>query len=206
MVLDKDTVLKVMPLAPIENATALALAVSKYGAAMGILTPNALAIFLGNVAHESNQLRDLKEKGSNAYLTGKAYYPYIGVGPIQVTGKSNYNAVSQYLYGDDRLVKKPSLILQDKNALMVASLYWWFINRKILNKYADAGNATAVSNYVNRGSVTKTALKLQERLDYVSKAIQAMKKKIYNVRFKNAVTYTSIPLWNYLILFAKSKK
>ena len=42
--------------------------------------------------------------------------------------------------------------------------------------------------------------------DAISTAIIAMKKKIYNVRFKGATSYSPMPLWNYLVYLAKHIK
>lgn len=54
-------------------------------------------------------------------------YKYRGRGMIQLTGKENYRKASQAIYGDDRLVDTPDLILEDpKIAGQVAT---WFMTK-----------------------------------------------------------------------------
>lgn len=50
-------------------------------------------------------------------------YKYRGRGLVQVTGKANYARVSKAVYGDDRLVKNPELLLNDKDAGAAAAYF-----------------------------------------------------------------------------------
>jgi predicted chitinase len=50
-------------------------------------------------------------------------WKYRGRGPIQLTGKSNYEKASKDIYGDDRLVKDPDLVLQPAVGVEVVAWY-----------------------------------------------------------------------------------
>ena len=60
-------------------------------------------------------------------------WKYRGRGPIQLTGKSNYAKASKDIYGDDRLVKDPDLVLQPDVGVEVVA---WFMkqNEKSMRK------------------------------------------------------------------------
>lgn len=70
-------------------------------------------------------------------------WKYRGRGYIQITGKANYAAASKDIYGDDRLVKDPDLVMNPDVAAEVSS---WFMNKnqsrmaKIMG--VDASNVT----------------------------------------------------------------
>lgn len=53
-------------------------------------------------------------------------WKYRGRGPIQLTGKANYAKASQDIYGDDRLVKDPDLVLQPDVGVEVVA---WFMKK-----------------------------------------------------------------------------
>ena len=64
-------------------------------------------------------------------------YMYRGRGPIQLTGKANYAKASEDLFGDDRLVRNPSLVTQPEYAEQVST---WFLKRNkdsTLNRLVD---------------------------------------------------------------------
>lgn len=50
-------------------------------------------------------------------------WKFRGRGFIQITGRNNYTAASKAIYGDDRLVKNPDLVLQPKVAAQVTAWY-----------------------------------------------------------------------------------
>ena len=63
-------------------------------------------------------------------------YKYRGRGLVQVTGKENYRRVSQAVYGDDRLVENPDLLLDDKVA-GAAAAYFTAESGKGVEGYVD---------------------------------------------------------------------
>lgn len=75
-------------------------------------------------------------------------WKYRGRGIIQITGKYNYNQCSLSMYGDDRLVANPDLLLDKHEAIRSACWYW---NRKNLNDYADQGNIDEITYLINGG-------------------------------------------------------
>ena len=93
------------------------------------------AYALATVWHETaGTMQPIKERGSDAYLKSKRYYPYIGYGYVQLTWKENYIKVGK-LIGVD-LVNKPELAL---NHLVAADILTggmakgWFTGRGFHN-------------------------------------------------------------------------
>jgi len=106
-------------------------ALNKYG----IVKPAQITAFLSQIGHESGGL-----KWSTELASGKAYenrkdlgntsrgdgVKYKGRGLIQVTGKANYEKMSE-AFGQD-FVSNPELIATPKYAVLTAAHYW--VNRK----------------------------------------------------------------------------
>lgn len=111
------------------------------------------AAFLAQVGHESGQLRYVAEIASGAAYEGRKDLgntvkgdgiKYKGRGLIQVTGRTNYVAVSKALGID--CVNKPELLESTENACRSAA--WWWAS-KGLNELADAGNFLAITKKIN---------------------------------------------------------
>jgi putative chitinase len=109
------------------------------------------------VAHESGSLRYVREIASGAAYEGRADLGntqpgdgrrYKGRGLIQITGRANYAACSQALYGDDRLIRTPEILEQTEPACESAAWYWW---SRGLNELADTGAFRAITKAVNGG-------------------------------------------------------
>lgn len=69
----------------------------------------------------------VKERGSQSYLRGKKYYPYIGYGYVQLTWKDNFKRVGD-LIGVD-LVANPERALEKEIAseiLIKGMVFGWF--------------------------------------------------------------------------------
>lgn len=79
---------------------------------------------------------------------------YSGKGVIQLTFKANYKSCSMFLYGDDRLVQTPTLLLQANDAISSACWFWTSHN---LNALADQGNINGITEVVNGGLNGSTA-------------------------------------------------
>jgi predicted chitinase len=142
----------------------------------GINTPARQAAFLAQVAHESGQLVHMKEIAS-----GKAYenrrdlgniYPgdgkrFKGRGPIQLTGRTNYEAAGKAL-GED-FVNHPELMEKPENAFRTSV---WFWNNRNLNDLADQNTEEAfkkITRKINGGYNG-----LEDRNNYWNKAKNAL--------------------------------
>lgn len=90
-------------------------------------------------------------------------WKYRGRGILQVTGKSNYLACSKSLFGDDRLLQNPDLLLDSTNAILSAC-WFWRVNG--LSKFSeDIRKATKIINggykgLEHRQAIYKQAIKV----------------------------------------------
>jgi putative chitinase len=75
-------------------------------------------------------------------------WKYRGRGILQLTGKANYAACSQVLFGDDTLVKNPDLLSQPHYALLSAC---WFWEKNNLNAFCDKRDIVGMTKRVNGG-------------------------------------------------------
>jgi putative chitinase len=116
------------------------------------------AMFLGQVAEESGELKYTRELASGAaYELRKDLgntepgdgYKYRGRGLLQITGRKNYSDCSLALYGDDRLIEEPELLEQPVGAAQSAG---WFWQAHGLSLLADAGRFEAVTRVINGGT------------------------------------------------------
>ena len=130
-----------------------------------INTPQRAAAFLAQIGHESGELHYVRELGSDQYLskydTGVLAarlgntpeadadgQKYRGRGLIQITGRRNYLACSQALFGVDRLLLQPQLLEQPQWACESAA---WFWQSNGLNELADKGQFTTITRRINGG-------------------------------------------------------
>lgn len=75
----------------------------------GFLDQRWLAYIFGTVYHETAAaMNPIKEKGGEAYLRSKKYYPYYGRDLVQTTWKTNYEKVKSFTGVD--VVANPDLI------------------------------------------------------------------------------------------------
>ncbi|MFO3723935.1 glycoside hydrolase family 19 protein [Pseudomonas sp. HLMP] len=137
-------------------------AMGKYG----IVTRLRMAAFIAQVGHESGQLLYVRELGNDKYLskydTGRLAQrlgntpeadgdgqKYRGRGLIQVTGRANYEACSEALFGDSRLLSTPELLEHPVYAAMSAGWYW---HKNGLNSLADKADFLAITKRINGGT------------------------------------------------------
>lgn len=131
-----------------------------------IITRLRMAAFLAQIGHESGQLRYVRELGDEKYLSkydighlakrlgntpaadgdGQLYR---GRGLIQVTGRFNYEACSEALFGDSRLLNTPELLEHPVYASISAG---WFWQKEGLNSLADKGDILAITKRINGGT------------------------------------------------------
>jgi len=127
-----------------------------------INTPKRIAAFLAQIGHESGSFRYNKEiysgeaydVGSKAKSLGNTPADdgdgekYVGRGPMQITGYSNYFALTKELglgYGVD-FTKTPELLEQPLYGALSAG---WFWNSKGLNLLADQDEFLKLSIRIN---------------------------------------------------------
>jgi predicted chitinase len=144
-----------------------------------ITTPDQQAAFLAQIAEESGELGMVDElpwglprsqwddeqavrdyfnnkyaniNGNGGVSSGDGYN-YRGRGLLQITGKSNYAAVSEKLYGDDRLLANPDLLCQPDAAWAAAAAYW---NENDLNRFIPPGQRVTPQQFQDLGSTINT--------------------------------------------------
>lgn len=96
------------------------------------------AYVLATAYHESaHTMKPVREYGGEAYLKKKKYYPYVGMGYVQLTWDYNYKKASDKLGVD--FLKSPKLLLEPKYAvpiLVIGMVEGWFTG-KSLKSYID---------------------------------------------------------------------
>lgn len=115
-----------------------------------------LAYMLATTFHETAQrMWPITEYGSQDYLQGKEYYPYVGRGFVQLTWESNYDKASKALgLIDERdLVDHPEMALDSLIATRVmfrGMAEGWFTSKKLGNYFSatkdDPVNARQIIN------------------------------------------------------------
>lgn len=138
-------------------------------AEFGIDTPSREAAFLAQVAHESGQLRYVRELASGLAYDGRHDLGntrpeaeaiaaanqsspgpwWKGHGLIQITGYDNHKACGEALGLD--LLNNPCLLETPREAARSAA---WFWHTHGLNRWADVGDFDGVSDIINRGHKT----------------------------------------------------
>jgi putative chitinase len=130
-----------------------------------INTPARQAAFIAQIAHESGQLRYVRELASGAAYEGRTDLGntmkgdgvrFRGRGLIQITGRANYKACGAALGLD--LILYPELLEQPMYACRSAG---WFWKTRGLNELADAGDQVKITRRINGGTNG-----LAERLAY----------------------------------------
>jgi predicted chitinase len=144
-----------------------------------ITTPDQQAAFVAQIDEESGELEMVNElpwglprvqwnddqavrnyfndkyadlNGNGDFSSGDGYN-YRGRGILQITGKSNYLAVSRQLYGDDRLVQDPDLLFQPDIAGAAVAAYW---NENNLNRFIPPGQPVTPQQFQDLGSTINT--------------------------------------------------
>jgi predicted chitinase len=125
------------------------------------------SMFLAQVLHESGGLHYFEEIASGAAYEGRSdlgnTHPgdgrrYKGRGPIQLTGRHNYEWAGRQL--GLPLVEHPELAARHDVGWRIAALYW---ESRGLNSLADAGQFVGITRRINGGTNG-----LPNRLHYLS--------------------------------------
>ena len=138
-----------------------------------INSPLRQAAFIAQIAHESGELRYVKEIASGAAYEGRKDLGntqpgdgmrYKGRGLIQITGRNNYAECGKALGVD--LITNPELL--ETNDLACRSAAWFWASHG-LNDLADKGDFDRITKRINGGLNG-----YQERLVYHARAKTAL--------------------------------
>jgi putative chitinase len=145
----------IMPLATKANVGRFSGPLDASAAEWGIDSPQRVAAFLAQLAHESGSLRYVRELASGLAYEGRADLgntqpgdgvKFKGRGLIQITGRANYLACGAALGVE--LIDTPER-LEDPD-LAARSAGWFWSTRK-LNELADAGDFRKITRRINGG-------------------------------------------------------
>jgi putative chitinase len=144
---------------PLSRAREWADPISASMALWDISSPARQAAFLAQIGHESGRLVYVRElwgpTAAQAGYEGRADLGnteagdgkrFMGRGLIQITGRTNYQKVSDALGID--FVSSPELLQEPSNAALSAA---WFWNAHGLNALADAGDFETITRRINGG-------------------------------------------------------
>lgn len=141
MKITEDQLKEIYPNSTKQNRDKYLPYLNKYMEEYEINNADRVAAFLAQIGHESGQLKYSEEIASGAAYEGRKdlgnIYPgdgkkFKGRGLIQITGRSNYQQISD-AFGVD-FISNPELLSNPEFA--VKSACWWWYNRK-LNILAD---------------------------------------------------------------------
>lgn len=138
-----------------------------------INTPLREAAFVAQLAHESGEFRYVEELASGAAYEGRIDLGntqpgdgvrYKGRGLIQITGRANYQKLSDY-FGVD-FVANPEWLETPEWACQSAG---WFWHTRNLNVLADREDFRAITKKINGGYNG-----LDDRLTYYTRALSIL--------------------------------
>ena len=138
-----------------------------------INSPIRQAAFLAQIAHESGELRYVKEIASGSAYEGRKDLgntqpgdgmKYKGRGLIQITGRNNYADCGKSLGVD--LITNPELL--ETNDLACRSAAWFWASHG-LNDLADKGDFERITKRINNGTN-----KIKQRYAYLAMANEVL--------------------------------
>ncbi len=129
----------------------------KYAKEKGVLR-NQLAYILASAYWESARtMMPVREYGSESYLRSKRYYPYVGMGLVQLTWRANYEKASRKLGVD--FVASPKLLLESDHSVRIlvdGMIDGWFTGKKLADyitlQKSDFRNARRIVNGMDKAS------------------------------------------------------
>lgn len=123
-----------------------------------------VAEWLAQIGHESAGLQWMEELADGSQYEGRADLGntspgdgsrYKGRGPIQITGKNNYTAVSQWAHSQGYVdsptyfVDNPEKLADDVYGFMGTAWYWTVARGSAINEACDRGDLVEVTRLIN---------------------------------------------------------
>lgn len=150
---------------PLERYAALRPAFAAAMRDAGCTTVERAAMWCAQLGHESGGLQWMEELASGEAYEGRADLGNVrtgdgrrfkGRGPIQVTGRHNYTALSAWAHtcgltpSPTFFVDQPAQLASDKFGF-VGAVWYWTIARD-MNRYADARDINGATRAINGGT------------------------------------------------------
>lgn len=136
------------------------------------LLRNQAAYVLATAYHETaHTMKPVREYGGEKYLKSKPYYPYVGMGYVQLTWLENYRKASKKLGVD--FVKNPRLLLKAEYAapiLVIGSKEGWFTGKKLSDYITiDRSDFTGARKIINGSDRARLIADIAIRYDALLK-------------------------------------
>ena len=129
--------------------------------------PNQKAIDLANAGAKAIA-NDVYGKRMGNILPNDGWN-FRGQGYKMITGRDNVTAYSRWKYGDDRMVKDPTMLQRLPDAIDSGA---WFWKANKIGPYADRNDFLAVSQLVNLGHLSGTPIAYNLRVEKTKAAIK----------------------------------
>jgi putative chitinase len=119
---------------------------------------------LGNFVYASRNGNGHEDSGDG--------YTFRARGLIGLTGRGNYAATSQRLFGGPRLVQFPDHVAESQYVAAATAADYWRQHR--LNDLADMGAYLQIGNTINTGSAARQAIGTADRIARTETALEAL--------------------------------
>jgi len=151
---------------PVDRYAALLPAVKDALAQSNCNNPRRVAAWLSQIGHESAGLRYMHEIADGWAYEGRADLGNLqqgdgprfrGAGPIQITGRSNFEQVSQWAFNNGYVstptyfVDHPAELSGDTYGMLGAVWYWTIARGDRINEAADREDIEGVTRLINGG-------------------------------------------------------
>lgn len=133
------------------------------------LLRNQVAYVLATAFHETaHTMKPVREYGGEKYLKKKRYYPYVGMGYVQLTWRANYQKASKKLGVDFVKYPKKLLIPEFAAEILVAGMVEGWFTGKTLSDYitlqkSDYKNARRIINGIDKRHLIASHAKSYEK-------------------------------------------
>lgn len=118
-------------------------------------TPNAKAIALAKAGARAIANDVYANRMGNGPPESNDGWNFRGQAFKMITGRSNVTAYSRFTYGDDRVVRDPTMLQRLPDSVFSGG--WFWVTNKI-GPHADADDAVAVGRLINIGTLSTKSL------------------------------------------------
>lgn len=138
----------------------------------GLLRNQAAYVLATAFWETARTMKPVREYGGETYLRSKKYYPYVGMGYVQLTWRENYEKAGKKLGAD--FVSNPKLLLEPRYAapiLVTGMKEGWFTGKR-LDQYITLSRSdfTGARRIVNGADKAAEIAKLARDYDAALKA------------------------------------